>query len=237
MHAVPTDFRGIPVAGIEPMTTIDFPGKLAAVLFTRGCPWNCRYCHNSALREMGECLSWEKIETFFRERAGFLDGVVISGGEPLLHPEMYGLLAWLRELGYATAVHTNGYYPGMLLSLLKKNLVDYIAMDIKAPPKIYDRVTRTPDTCIKVARSISVILESGVDYEFRTTWHPSVLSECELLDTVRAVSVVGGKRFYIQRFQRNGVGDPELADGPDCGQIPEEIVEEARKLFPVFEIR
>lgn len=231
------DFRSIPVAGLQPMTTIDFPGRLAAVLFTRGCPWNCRYCHNSGLRGEGEILSWEHIETFFRDRAGFLDGVVVSGGEPLLHPGIPGLLAWLRSLGYATAVHTNGSYPATLLAVLKKGLVDYVAMDIKAPPAIYDRVTRVSNTCIEVARSISLILESGVDYEFRTTWHPSVLTECELMDTVRAASLVGVKKFFIQRFRPDGVADIELAEAPGCGIVPPDVLTEARRRFPVFEVR
>ncbi len=219
------------------MTTIDFPGKLAAVLFTRGCPWNCRYCHNSGLRGEGENRPWEGVEAFLRERFGFLDGVVVSGGEPTLHPGLPGLLAWLRSLGYATAVHTNGYYPAMLRSVLKKDLVDYIAMDIKAPPAVYDRVTRVPNTCIEVARSISIILESGVDYEFRTTWHPSVLSEYELLDTVRAASLVGVKKFFIQRFRPDGVADAELSGDCESEFIPPEVLTEARKSFSVFDVR
>ncbi|MHB9027315.1 MAG: anaerobic ribonucleoside-triphosphate reductase activating protein [Candidatus Latescibacterota bacterium] len=231
------DFRDLPVAGIQPMTTIDFPDRLAAVIFTRGCPWNCSYCHNSTLRAGGESLSWEKVEAFFRDRAGFLDGVVVSGGEPMLHSGLPGLLIWLRRMGYATAVHTNGYYPAMLLTILKQNLADFVAMDIKAPPAIYDRVTRAENSCIEVARSIRIILDSGVDCEFRTTWHPAVLSEYELLDTVRAASLVGVKKYFIQRFRRIGVGDSDLAQSPDCEFIPPEVVKEAKRLFPVFEVR
>ncbi len=227
----------LPVAGIQPMTTIDFPGKLAAVVFTRGCPWNCRYCHNSALRQKGETFSWDRIESFFRERAGFLEGVAVSGGEPMLHNGLPGFLAWLRGNGYTTAVHTNGYFPAMLLSILKKGLADYIAMDIKAPPALYDRVTRVPNSCIEVARSIRIILDSGVDYEFRTTWHPAILSESELMDTVRAASLVGVKKYFIQRFRHDGVGDSELAESPDCEFIPPMVVKEAQRLFPMFEVR
>jgi pyruvate formate lyase activating enzyme len=219
------------------MTTIDFPGKIAAVLFTRGCPWNCRYCHNSGIRRDGECVSWDQVESFLRERAGFLEGVVVSGGEPTFHRNLPALLMWLRGLGYATAIHTNGYSPSMLLHILKKGLADYIAMDIKAPPAVYDRVTRIPNTCIGVSRSINIILESGVDYEFRTTWHPSVLSEHELLETVRAASLVGVKRLFIQRFRSAGVEDQELVQGPECEFVPEEIVKEASRLFPVFAVR
>lgn len=235
LPASPGKYRDIPVAGIQPMTTIDFPGKLAAVLFTRGCSWNCRYCHNSTLLHGdGERLGWESIEEFFRERAGFLEGVVLSGGEPTLHRNLPDLLAWLRGMGYATALHTNGSHPAMLLHVLRKGLVDFVAMDIKAPPTIYDRVTRTPNTCIEAARSIRIILDSGVDYEFRTTWHPDILSECELIDTLRAASLVGIRTFYLQRFRQTGVADPDLSE---YATLPQGALDEARKLFPVFDVR
>lgn len=219
------------------MTTVDFPGRIAAVLFTRGCPWNCRYCHNSVLRHSGETVPWDRVESFLLERAGFLDGVVVSGGEPTLHHGLPALLEWLRELGYATAIHTNGSSPSMLLHLLKNGLVDYVAMDIKAPPAVYDRITRIPNTCIEVSRSISVILKSGVEYEFRTTWHPAVLSETELMDIVRSVSRIGVKRYYLQRFHCEGVDDPELAESPEVSAIPRDVVDEARRLFASFEVR
>ena len=229
-------FWDIPVAGIQGMTAVDFPGRLACVLFTRGCPWKCRYCHNDSLRFQGECMPWEEIETFLRERVGFLDGVVISGGEPTLHPEMCSLLAWIRELGYAVAIHTNGFYPNMLHCILRKNLVDYVAMDIKAPPAAYDRITQTENACIEVSRSISIILESGIDYEFRTTWHPSVLSENELMETMRTAAKSGIKKYYLQQFNGQGVSDRELVDAP-FRSFPPAIVSEARMLFPVFDVR
>ncbi len=235
MAALTGKYRDIPVAGIQPMTTIDFPGKLSAVLFTRGCPWNCRYCHNSALlHNEGEHLEWEYIEEFFRQRTDFLEGVVVSGGEPTLHPNLPGLLSWLRGMGYATGLHTNGSQPVMLMHVLRRGLVDFVAMDIKAPPAVYDRVTRTPNTCIDVSRSIRLILDSGVDYEFRTTWHPDILSECELLDTLRAASLVGVRTFYLQRFRQAGVTDPDLTE---YASFPQEALDEAKKLFPVFDVR
>lgn len=230
-------FWDIPVAGIQGMTAVDFPGRLACVLFTRGCPWKCRYCHNDSLRFQGECMPWEEIETFLRERVGFLDGVVISGGEPTLHPELCSLLAWIRELGYAVAIHTNGFYPNMLSSILRKNLADYVAMDIKAPPAAYDRITQTENACIEVSRSISIILGSGIDYEFRTTWHPLVLSENELMETLRTAAKSGVKKYYLQQFHSKGVSDTELAESPAFQAFPPAIVNEARMLFPVFDVR
>ncbi|MFA6470807.1 MAG: anaerobic ribonucleoside-triphosphate reductase activating protein [Candidatus Latescibacterota bacterium] len=229
-------FWDIPVAGVQAMTAIDFPGRLACVLFTRGCPWKCRYCHNDSLRFGGECMSWEDIEMLLRERVGYLEGVVISGGEPTLHPELRSLLSWIRELGFAVAIHTNGFYPDMLRRILRKNLVDYVAMDIKAPPAAYQRITQNENACIEVSRSINVILESGVDYEFRTTWHPSVLSENELMETMRTAAKIGIKTYYLQKFNGQGVSDRELVDAPSRS-FPPAILDEARSLFPVFDVR
>jgi pyruvate formate lyase activating enzyme len=230
-------FWDIPVAGIQSITAIDFPGRLACVLFTRGCPWKCRYCHNDSLRFQGECMPWEEIETFLRERSGFLEGVVISGGEPTLHPELCGLLSWIRELGFSASIHTNGFFPDMLRCILKKNLVDYVAMDIKAPPAAYHRITQTENACVEVSRSIKIILESGVNYEFRTTWHPSVLSENELMETMRSAAKSGIKKYYLQQFHNQGVSDTELAESPSFHAFPPAILNEARTLFPVFDVR
>ena len=229
----------VPIAGIQPLTTIDFPGKITAVFFTKGCPWECRYCHNPELRKNGsdDSMSSGSIEEFLRKRAGFLDGIVMSGGEPTIHSALPDFLQWIREFGYVTAIHTNGYFPKMLRRVIKKGLVDYVAMDVKAPPAVYDRVTCAQDSGIAVARSIELILSSGVEYEFRTTYHPDILSEQELMDTIHAVSAVGAKRYYIQRFRTRGVTDRELVKSGEIVTIPEAVINEARKLFEVFEVR
>ena len=230
----------IPIAGIQAMTTIDFPGKLAAVFFSRGCPWKCRYCHNPDLRSNGngsEGVPQQELHEFLERRAGFLEGIVLSGGEPTLHTRLPDFLRWIRGFGYATALHTNGYYPKMLNRIVRKKLVDYIAMDIKAPPAVYDRVTGTKNSCIAVARSIEIILASGIEYEFRTTYHPAVLSEQELMEIVRIVSSVGGKRYYLQKFRSSGVEDEELTDSCEIGILPDTVVDEARRLFEEFDVR
>ena len=229
----------IPVAGIQAMTAIDFPGRLAAVLFLKGCPWQCRYCHNATLRDpgSGDALPWEHVERFLADRAGFLDGIAVSGGEPTMHPTLPAFLRLLRLLGYAVALHTNGYFPVMLSNILRSGLVEYVAMDVKAAPAQYDRITGVPNSSVGVARSIDAVLASGVAYEFRTTWHPSLLSHEELLDTVRAVASVGAKRYYLQAFQPRGVTDVALVkDGEDV-LIPGDIAAEAAERFPDFAVR
>jgi len=229
----------VPVVGIDPLTTIDYPGKTAAVLFTGGCPWNCRYCHNPSCRDNtgSNGLTWEHIESFLVQRVGFLDGVVVSGGEPTIHANLPVLLDRIRDIGYSIALHTNGCNPEMLKVLTRKGLVDYVAMDVKAPPYLYEHVTRFSNTGVRVARSMSVILESGVGYEFRTTYHPRILTDYDLMDTVRAVYNAGGRRYYIQRFRTMGVSDEELVRYGDIFNVPGDVIEEARKLFDVFGIR
>lgn len=229
----------VPIAGIQALTTIDFPGRIAAVLFTKGCPWQCRYCHNPGLRSVdsADSLSLQTVEEFLKDRIGFLEAVVLSGGEPTFHPSLPVFLKWIRDMGYKTALHTNGYYPWMLRCILKKGLVDYIAMDIKAPPAAYDRVTQVPNSCIAVARSVEIILSSGVEYEFRTTYHPGILSEQELLDTIHALSRVGATCYYLQSFRSKGVMDEELTRIGDMASVPDAAVNEAQKLFKVFGVR
>ncbi|MCE5248880.1 anaerobic ribonucleoside-triphosphate reductase activating protein [bacterium] len=239
MEAPQYTLSDVPVAGIEPMTTIDFPGRMAAVFFTQGCPWNCRYCHNPSCRVHDFPVSFERphIESFLIERSDFLDGVVISGGEPTIHPALPDFLEWIRDIGYLTALHTNGYNPEMLRYLLKHELLDYVAMDVKGSPATYDRITRAQNSCVKASWSISAIVSSGIQYEFRTTWHPLLMTEKELLDTVRAVYSAGGRRYFIQRSRAQGVRDDELVRFGDVIDVPEKVVKEARKLFDEFEVR
>jgi len=227
------------IGGVQPATAIDFPGRLSAVLFCAGCPWNCAYCHNAGLRDSsaGAVLSWETVGKFLLDRVGFLDGIVVSGGEPTMHEGLPQLLFWLKSLGYATAIHTNGYNPVMLNRVLRACLVDYVAMDIKATPARYDSITGVPNSSIAASRSIRAILSSGIEYEFRTTWHPSLLSVAELRDTMRAVASVGAKRYYLQTFQPKGVADPGLVSTGTGVQFPADIVAEAEKSFPEFAVR
>jgi pyruvate formate lyase activating enzyme len=230
---------GISISGIQKMTTIDFPDHIAAVFFTAGCPWNCRYCHNSALRSGGgtSAVDPDSLHDFLDRRRGYLDGIVISGGEPTLHDSLPELLTYIREFGYKTAIHTNGFYPNMLKKIIDDGLVDYIAMDIKGPPRAYDRITQCSDTCFPVSKSIQMTVASGIDYEFRTTYHHSLLTENELLDTMRAISYAGCSTYYIQKFHSDGVEDSELVKDCEICSIPESAVMLGQDLFEKFEVR
>jgi len=219
------------------MTLIDFPGHLAAVLFTQGCPWKCRYCQNPSLRQVNtdEAVKWEDIETFLRDRVGYLEGIVISGGEPTVHKSLPDLLRWIRDFGYKTAIHTNGFYYDKIKSIIHSKLVDYIAMDVKGSPRSYDAITHCNNSCLPVSRSIRYIISSGIEYEFRTTWHPALLTEKDLVHTMKALSSAGGERYYLQNFRSEGVEDSELVTSKTV--LPEEAVEIGKQLFPVFGTR
>ncbi|MFC1485704.1 anaerobic ribonucleoside-triphosphate reductase activating protein [Candidatus Latescibacterota bacterium] len=229
----------VQVAGIQKLTTIDYPGYLSAVLFIRGCPWQCRYCHNPALREYDDrdTVPRSELESFLVRRRGFLEGIVVSGGEPTSFDALPHLLKWIRGFGYRTALHTNGSFPDTLRQIVHDRLVDYIAMDIKAPPRIYDRITQSPDSCIPVARSIDIIASSGIEHEFRTTYHPSILSEDELLEVMRAAARKSNERFYIQMFRKEGVNDEELVRDGDVVTVPSSAVMLGKKLFSEFGVR
>jgi pyruvate formate lyase activating enzyme len=160
------------VGGLAPLTTIDFPGRLAAVVFFQGCPWRCVYCHNPHLipANAPPALAWEDALAFLERRRGLLDGVVFSGGEPTLQAALPEAMREVRALGFQVALHTAGMYPERLAAVLP--LVDWVGLDIKAPRAAYPRITGAPCAGDAVFESLSLILAAGVEHELRCTWPP-----------------------------------------------------------------
>jgi pyruvate formate lyase activating enzyme len=173
--------RGLAIGGLEPLTTVDYPGKLAAVIFCQGCAWNCRYCHNPHLRNFRRpgAIAWDAVRNFLSERAGFLEAVVFSGGEPLAQRALPEALQESRNLGYAVGLHTAGMYPDRLSKCLP--YLDWIGMDVKAPlDKRYDLVTGVRDSARDLLRSLSMVAASGLTVQIRTTWDQELLSEGDM---------------------------------------------------------
>lgn len=168
----------IPVAGLVPFSTVDFPHRLALVVFTQGCPWRCGYCHNAALRFMGQPASWtwRQVCQFLDERRGFLEAVVFSGGEPTLHHGLETALQTVRANGFLTGLHTAGIFPERLTRLLP--WLDWVGLDIKAPlDERYTHITGDRRSLRKVLSSLFLLQSWGIALQLRTTVGPGAASE------------------------------------------------------------
>jgi pyruvate formate lyase activating enzyme len=201
------------IGGITPLTTIDFPGRLAAVLYGQGCPWRCGYCHNPELLDATTpaTVQWPEVLAFLQSRQGLLDGVVFSGGEPTLQAALPAALAQVRALGFQTALHTGGMYPERLQALLP--LLDWVGLDIKGPLHAYDAITRTPGSGAKAFASLRHLLASGVAYECRTTWHAGLFSEDDLFALADTLADAGVAHWALQECRAPGAATWALTAG------------------------
>ncbi|MSS83317.1 anaerobic ribonucleoside-triphosphate reductase activating protein [Actinomycetaceae bacterium WB03_NA08] len=159
------------IAGLQRLSTVDWPGKLAAVAFLQGCPWACTYCHNTAIIDcaMPGMVSWDDVRTFLSRRRGLLDGMVFSGGEATRQPALLPAVRQTRELGFAVGLHTAGAFPNRLRELLDQELVDWVGLDIKATPVDYQSLTGSPVAAEKAEKALEILLSHDVDYEVRMT--------------------------------------------------------------------
>ena len=194
------------IAGLQKMTLLDFPGRVACTVFLGGCNFRCPYCHNSELLD-GKCepvMSEEKLLEFLQKRKGILDGVCITGGEPTLQPGLEEMLRRIKELGYPVKLDTNGYRPEVLEKLVNQGLVDYVAMDIKNGPDAYgETVGLSKMDLSRIERSIRFLTSGKVDYEFRTTVVAQLHSEQSMEQMGKWLfSLAGGpvKRLFLQSF-------------------------------------
>ena len=194
------------ICGLQKLSMVDYPGMLAATVFTGGCNLRCPFCHNALLvtrLQKSPVLNTDDVLAFLASRRGFLDGVVLSGGEPLMQPDSVDFLTQVRELGFLIKVDTNGCYPHVLREILDKQLADYVAMDIKNSPDKYAQTVGIPNFPLdNVNRSIALLQSSGIDYEFRTT----VVREFHTADDIAAIAqwVSGAPHYYLQNFEDSG---------------------------------
>lgn len=193
------------IGGFQKMTVQDFPGKIACIIFTHGCNFRCPFCHNATLvTEESDQFTEDEILSYLIKRQGVLDGVCISGGEPLIHgEEIFSLMQKIKDLGYLIKLDTNGYLPNRLQQALDRGLVDYVAMDIK---NCLDKYPQTAglgsiDT-ESIKKSIDIIKESGIDYEFRTTVTKELHTPQDFVKIGELIR--GAKRYYIQNFLDSG---------------------------------
>jgi pyruvate formate lyase activating enzyme len=200
----------LPIGGVAWTTLIDYPGKVATTLFTVGCNFRCPFCHNPELVDPGRFappLDGGEILGRLRERAGFIDGVVISGGEPTIHAALPTFIERLKRLGLLVKLDTNGSRPDVLRPLLSERRVDFVAMDVKGPLDAYGRLTGIVPEPGAIEESIRLILDRAPDYEFRTTVAPAV-SRADVHRIAERIS--GAKRYVLQAFRvpETGLLDP-----------------------------
>ena len=226
------------ISGLQKLTLLDYPGKVACTVFTPGCNLRCPFCHNAPLvlpELVGQDTDEEQVLSFLRKRQGVLDGVAITGGEPLLRRELPALLRSVKELGYAVKLDTNGSHPEALRAVVATGLVDYVAMDIKNSPAKYAATVGLPGFDLTpVRQSAALLLEGTVDYEFRTT----AVAELHDDDSFREIAqwIAGAKRYYIQCFiDRDSVLRTGL-HAPDKAQL-ERWADIVRPLIPSVELR
>lgn len=229
--------RTLKVGGITPFTATDYPGKLAAVVFVQGCPWQCGYCHNPHLqmRLQKSPLQWSKVLSLLEKRVGLIDAVVFSGGEPTLDPALGSAIRDVRKLGFEIGLHTSGSYPQRLAELLPE--VDWVALDIKAPFGEYEKITSVADSGKQALTCAEAILAADVGYEFRTTVHPSLLNEEEILDMAKVLAGMGVKNYALQSFRAQGCKTKELKGTATAGYPSTELVQEVAEMFESFSYR
>ena len=195
------------IAGLQKLTLLDYPGQVACTVFTSGCNFRCPFCHNAPLVLPGITslpqADEEQVLAFLKKRRGVLDGVAVTGGEPLLHKDIGEFLDKVKALGYKIKLDTNGTFPDRLIELVEKGLVDRVAMDIKNSPALYrDTAGVTELDMAAIARSKDFLLSGAVDYEFRTTVVKGLHSRESLTDAAKWIS--GAREYYLQQFKDSG---------------------------------
>ena len=223
----------LPIKGFQKLTMIDYPGKIACTIFLPGCNFRCGYCHNRSLvlePQSLPAISEDHILNFLKEKKKWLDGVVISGGEPTLHKGLEPFIRKIKEISYSVKLDTNGTSPETVKKLIDERLVDYIAMDIKAPLKNYSEVAHAFVDTKNIEDTIGIIKKSGIPYEFRTTIVPCLTGKIHITKIGKLLK--GSKLMFLQQFRP---GD-SLIDPSLNGKKPHSIeeLEEFREILKSY---
>ena len=230
----------LPIAGLTAMTTLDFPGRLACVVFTQGCPLRCGYCHNPHMITPRQARSdeWQRIQAFLQSRQGLLEGVVFSGGEPMLHAGLSRAIKVVKSMGFAVGLHTAGPYPERLLALLPH--LDWVGLDVKGRGRDFDRIVGRRGIWRRHAHSLEALLDSGIDFECRTTvhWRDFNLQEVERL--ALTLADCGVRHYALQVARHRQCLDSEyerpVRNAPPLWQL-EQLIERLRPSFDRLTLR
>ena len=226
------------IAGLQKLTLLDYPEHTACTVFTAGCNLRCPFCHNSELvlpERKPPLLAEEEFFSFLSKRQGILDGVCVTGGEPLLQPDIGDFLARIKALGFAVKLDTNGTRPQVLRQLVERGLVDYVAMDIKNSPDSYAKTAGIPDMDLTPIReSVDYLMSGAVDFEFRTTVADGLHTAQDM--TAIGQWLQGAKRYYLQQFKDSGdILSPGLQ--PPSQERLEQYRQIVRQYIPSAKIR
>ncbi len=227
------------IAGLQKLTLLDYPGHVACTVFTPGCNFRCPFCHNAPLvlpERLGCDTTEEEVLAFLKKRVGILDGVAITGGEPLLHKDIGAFLEKVRALGFRVKLDTNGSFPDHLIALVRNGLVDRVAMDVKNAPALYGKtVGIEPFDLAPVERSKDFLLSGEVEYEFRTTVVRGLHTRESLIGAAEWIK--GAKEYYLQQFKDSG--DVIAIEG--LGAFDEKemhaLADAVRPIVPTVEVR
>ena len=194
------------ISGLQKLTLLDYPGKVACTVFTGGCNFRCPFCHNAALvlpQRSAQEFTEEEILTFLKKRSGILDGVAITGGEPLIHGDIGIFLRKVKDLGYKIKLDTNGSFPDRLQALIRDGLVDRVAMDVKNSPALYAVTAGVPSLDLaSIEKSRDLLLSGAVEAEFRTTVVKGLHTRESLIETSKWIA--GAPEYYLQQYKDSG---------------------------------
>ena len=194
------------ISGLQKLTLLDYPGKVACTVFTGGCNFRCPFCHNAGLvlpERLAQDTTMDDVLSFLRKRVGILEGVAVTGGEPLLHKDTEDFLRAVKDMGFLVKLDTNGSFPDRLEAILSKGLADRVAMDVKNSPDEYAKTTGLlqPDLAA-VTRSRDLLLSGTVEYEFRTTVVKGLHTTESLIGAAKWIA--GAKEYYLQQYKNSG---------------------------------
>ncbi|MCB2263168.1 MAG: anaerobic ribonucleoside-triphosphate reductase activating protein [Candidatus Thiosymbion ectosymbiont of Robbea hypermnestra] len=212
--------QSLRIGGLTPLTTLDYPGELAAVIFCQGCPWRCRYCHNTHLLspEGRERIPWSQVRAFLRGRVGLLDALVFSGGEPTLQAALPAAMREAKAMGFKIGLHTAGPYPDRLRRLLP--LLDWVGLDIKTLPADYPTITGAPDSGARAWESLALLLEAGIALQVRTTVPPHWRDPEDLQPLTDRLAALGVGNHILQTCRPTPIPDPHPAAGETASPLP-----------------
>jgi len=227
--------------GLQRTTLVDYPGKVAATIFTAGCNFRCPYCHNPELvlpeliKKQPKITEKEILE-FLEERQKLLEGVCITGGEPTIQSDLIDFIKKVKDLGFLVKLDTNGSCPNVLNSLIEGKLIDYIAMDIKAPKQKYELFIEDENIVDNIDKSIELLKQDKIDYEFRTTLAPNILEEQDILAIVNWIQFA--PRYFLQRFKNSKVLNEKFKNlQPWSEQRIKNILKKIKPYFSKCDIR